>query len=152
MIAAQWGRVINTSSVADMTGGPQNAHYAVAKAAIIGFTRSLALEYARSGITVNAVAPISLSTAFPCAERTHPQTSLLLICTWPRMMRPMGLDGYWARMVAIWCEVFSLDVYGRWLWRGGANETFEYLVAHSHLAAGLLSVLLQFKVWSKVGV
>jgi 2-hydroxycyclohexanecarboxyl-CoA dehydrogenase len=57
MIAANWGRIINTASVAGMEGGPQNAHYAAAKAAIIGFTRSVALEYARSGITANAVAP-----------------------------------------------------------------------------------------------
>ena len=57
MITANWGRIINTASVAGMEGGPQNAHYAAAKAAIIGFTRSLALEYARSGITANAVAP-----------------------------------------------------------------------------------------------
>lgn len=57
MIAANWGRIVNTASVAGMEGGPQNAHYAAAKAAIIGFTRSLALEFARSSITVNAVAP-----------------------------------------------------------------------------------------------
>ena len=75
MIAAQWGRVINTASVAGMTGGPQNAHYAAAKAAIIGFTRSLALEYARSGITVNAVAPGLIETPMvkqgtgPAAEK-----------------------------------------------------------------------------------
>ncbi len=50
MVAAKWGRVINTASVAGMEGGPQNAHYAAAKAAI-------AWEYDRSGITVNAVAP-----------------------------------------------------------------------------------------------
>ena len=75
MIAAQWGRVINTASVAGMTGGPQNSHYAAAKAAIIGFTRSLALEYARSGITVNAVAPGLIETPMvkqgtgPAAEK-----------------------------------------------------------------------------------
>lgn len=68
MIAASWGRIINTASVAGMEGGPQNAHYAAAKAAIIGFTRSVALEYARSGITVNAVAPGLIDNILQAAE------------------------------------------------------------------------------------
>lgn len=70
MVAANWGRVINTASVAGMVGGPQNAHYAAAKAAIIGFTRSLALEFARSGITVNAVAPGLIDNILPAVQGT----------------------------------------------------------------------------------
>jgi NAD(P)-dependent dehydrogenase (short-subunit alcohol dehydrogenase family) len=70
MLSAHWGRVINTASVAGMEGGPQNAHYAAAKAAIIGFTRSLALEFARSGITVNAVAPGLIDNILQAVEGT----------------------------------------------------------------------------------
>lgn len=70
MLSAHWGRVINTASVAGMAGGPQNAHYAAAKAAIIGFTRSLALEFARSGITANAVAPGLIDNILQAVEGT----------------------------------------------------------------------------------
>ena len=53
----QWGRIINVSSVTGFTGAFGAANYAAAKAAIIGFTKSLAREVARYGITANAVAP-----------------------------------------------------------------------------------------------
>jgi 3-oxoacyl-[acyl-carrier protein] reductase len=56
MRRASWGRIINLSSLRALTGSDHGAHYAAAKAGIIGLTRSLALELAPQ-ITVNAVAP-----------------------------------------------------------------------------------------------
>ena len=63
MIRARWGRVINISSVVGLMGNPGQANYASSKAALIGFTKSLALEIGSRNVTVNAVAPGFVSTA-----------------------------------------------------------------------------------------
>ena len=52
-----WGRIVNVSSINGQKGQFGQSNYAAAKAGILGFTKSLALECARKGITVNAVAP-----------------------------------------------------------------------------------------------
>jgi 2-hydroxycyclohexanecarboxyl-CoA dehydrogenase len=52
-----WGRVVNVSSDAARVGSTQEAVYAGAKAGVIGFTKTIAREYARAGITANVVCP-----------------------------------------------------------------------------------------------
>ncbi len=57
MAVRGWGRVINISSIVGRIGNFGQANYAAAKAGLIGFTKTLAREYARKGVTVNAIAP-----------------------------------------------------------------------------------------------
>lgn len=63
MIGQRWGRIINISSVNGQQGAFGQANYAAAKAGMHGFTKSLALEVARHGVTVNTVSPGYLDTA-----------------------------------------------------------------------------------------
>lgn len=63
MLRARFGRIVNISSVVAIKGNPGQANYAAAKAGLIAFTRSVAVEVARRGITVNAVAPGLIETS-----------------------------------------------------------------------------------------
>ena len=63
MVRGRWGRIINVSSVVGIRGNVGQTNYAASKAAIHGFTKSLAKEVATRNITVNTVAPGYVSTA-----------------------------------------------------------------------------------------
>jgi len=57
MLTAGWGRIINISSSSAQSGAVRMAHYASSKGGVIAFTKSLAMEFAAQGITVNNVPP-----------------------------------------------------------------------------------------------
>ncbi len=71
MLRTRWGRIVNISSVAAVMGNRGQANYAAAKAGLHGATRSLALELASRGITVNTVAPGIIAS--PSTETIFPQ-------------------------------------------------------------------------------
>jgi len=62
MLEQQWGRIINIASQLGIKGGAQLTHYAAAKAGVIGFTKSLALEVSKDNVLVNCVAPGPIET------------------------------------------------------------------------------------------
>jgi 3-oxoacyl-[acyl-carrier protein] reductase len=62
MMRQRFGRVINVSSVVGLRANPGQANYAASKAGLIAFTRTVAVEVARRGVTVNAVAPGLIET------------------------------------------------------------------------------------------
>ncbi|PRY08945.1 SDR family oxidoreductase [Kineococcus rhizosphaerae] len=62
MLQAGWGRIINVGSQLGLLGGQTLAHYAAAKAGVIGFTKSLAREVASQGVLVNTIAPGPIDT------------------------------------------------------------------------------------------
>ena len=63
MMKRRWGRIVGITSVVGVIGNPGQANYAASKAGMIGMTKSLAMEVASRGITVNCIAPGFIETA-----------------------------------------------------------------------------------------
>jgi 2-dehydro-3-deoxy-L-rhamnonate dehydrogenase (NAD+) len=62
MVAQNYGRIVNIASIAGKEGNPNASAYSASKAAVIGFTKSLAKEYSKYNITANSVTPAAVRT------------------------------------------------------------------------------------------
>jgi 2-hydroxycyclohexanecarboxyl-CoA dehydrogenase len=69
MLSAGWGRIVTISSSSAQSGAPDMAHYAASKGGVIALTKALAVELARSGITVNTIPPSLVDT--PMARKAE---------------------------------------------------------------------------------
>ena len=87
MIKKKWGRIINITSVVGHTGNPGQANYCASKQGIIGMSKSIALEVARKGITVNCISPGFIETEMTQKLNEDQKESILNSI-------PMGRVGY----------------------------------------------------------
>jgi 3-oxoacyl-[acyl-carrier protein] reductase len=77
MMKRRWGRIINVTSIVGITGNKGQANYAASKAGLIGFTKSVAKEYAARGVLVNCVAPGFIDTDMTAALPEPARIALL---------------------------------------------------------------------------
>jgi NAD(P)-dependent dehydrogenase (short-subunit alcohol dehydrogenase family) len=110
-----WGRVINMSSMAGEIGNFGQANYAAAKAGMIGLTKTLAREYARKAVTVNAVAPGFTKTRMTEGIPEKAMEAVIAATPMGRMGEPEEIAGgvlYLASPAAAFITGFVLDING----------------------------------------
>ena len=88
MIARRFGRIVNMGSVVGLTGAAGQTNYASSKAALLAFTRSLALEVARHNVRVNCVLPGLIETEMAAATPTERRRAIVQLTALKRAGRP----------------------------------------------------------------
>jgi 3-oxoacyl-[acyl-carrier protein] reductase len=88
MLRARHGRIVNIASAVALRGNPGQAAYAASKAGLVGFTRSLAREVGRKGITVNALCPGLIETAIAEAMTSAQRDALVASTPAGRLGKP----------------------------------------------------------------
>jgi len=111
MTRARWGRIVNITSVSGILGNAGQANYAAAKAGMIGFTKSMAREFASRSVTVNAVAPGFIKTDMTTEFVNKPDLAAKVLDTVP--LKRFGEASDIANMCAYLCSEESGYVTGQ---------------------------------------
>ena len=93
MMKRRAGRIVNITSIVGLTGNKGQANYAASKAGLIGFTKSVAKEYASRGVLVNCVAPGFIETDMTAALPDAARATLLEDIALGRLGRPEDVAG-----------------------------------------------------------
>jgi 3-oxoacyl-[acyl-carrier protein] reductase len=93
MMKRRAGRIVNVTSIVGLTGNKGQANYAASKAGLIGFTKSVAKEYASRGVLANCVAPGFIDTDMTAALPDEARATLLQDIALGRLGRPEDVAG-----------------------------------------------------------
>jgi len=118
MLAAQWGRIVNVTSSSTQIGSPRMTHYAASKGGLAVFTKSLAAEFARDGITANNVPPNFIDTPM---LREHFGQDFIDERAESSMMGRPGTGEDIAAAVSYLCSVAARHINGHTLSVNGGN-------------------------------
>jgi len=90
-----WGRIINIASTHGLVASPFKSAYVTAKHGVVGFTKTIALEAAEDGVTVNAICPGYVLT--PLVEKQIPETAEARGMTEEQVKRDVLLEAQWTK-------------------------------------------------------
>jgi 3-hydroxybutyrate dehydrogenase len=109
MKAKKWGRIVNTASAHSLVASPFKSAYVAAKHGIAGFTKTVALETATSGITVNCISPGYVWT--PLVEKQIPDTMKARGLSREQVMNDVLLAGQPTRQFVTVDQVAALALF-----------------------------------------